>query len=62
MTMPSNLHNYFELMAIATEGCPIGLGMSVMDFNSMMPWHLEMMLEFRKGVREQAKPKKNNDL
>lgn len=52
IVMPSSLEEYFESLAIVTE--PIennGLGLSISDFNELMPWHLDILLGFKVECR-----------
>lgn len=58
--MPSSLEEYFELLAMATEAAPYGLGMSINEFNDLMPWHLDSMFvfkaELKAKINEMKKP------
>jgi len=50
--MPGTLEEYFELLAIVSEASPKGFGMSISEYNELMPWHLEALLQFRKDLRD----------
>ena len=60
--MPSSLEGYFELMALCTEPADRGgAQISVSDFNEMMPWHLETLLEFKVSHRENVMQRSRPD-
>lgn len=50
--MPSSLEEYFELMAMASEAAPCGFGLSISEFNEMMPWQLDSLLVFKAELKE----------
>lgn len=56
--MPSTLEEYFELMALCTEPADRGgAQIPLAEFNDMMPWHLDVLIDFKVRHRSsKAKP------
>lgn len=63
--MPSTLEGYFEMAALVSEPRPYGVGLSISEFNDMMPWHLDALLQFKAELVEklrQARPNNHMEL
>ena len=55
IVMPSSLEDYFESLAVVTEPLETGgAGLSVEEFNNMMPWHLDVLLDFKVSHRNKG--------
>jgi hypothetical protein len=54
IVMPGSLEEYFELLAFITRKDELtGVGVTPAEFNDMMPWQFELLLEFKRQQKEE---------